>query len=182
MALVKCRECQKEISSEAKTCPHCGAAKKKKPGFLRNTLYGIVIVIGVLFIIGTMSDPKERASTSASANASTPSAPAVPAFAFETTPAQLAAAYDENTVAADNQYKGKRYKVTGAVDSINTGIGGGIYITMKGGNPFLQPQFALEDSEKNAAAALKKGQKATLICTGAGDIAKTPMSRKCVFS
>jgi hypothetical protein len=53
---------------------------------------------------------------------------------------------------------------------------------MKGGNPFLQPQFALEDSEKNAAAALKKGQKATLICTGASDIAKTPMSRKCVFS
>ena len=85
-------------------------------------------------------------------------------------------------MAADNQYKGRRYKVTGAVDSINTGIGGGIYITMKGGNPFLQPQFALEDSEKNAAAALKKGQKATLICTGAGDIAKTPMSRKCVFS
>jgi hypothetical protein len=61
-------------------------------------------------------------------------------------------------------------------------MGGGVYITMKGGNPFLQPQFALEDSEKNAAAALKKGQKATLICTGASDIAKTPMSRKCVFS
>ncbi len=25
MALIKCEECGKEISSEALTCPHCGA-------------------------------------------------------------------------------------------------------------------------------------------------------------
>lgn len=26
MALVTCRECKKEVSSEARSCPHCGIA------------------------------------------------------------------------------------------------------------------------------------------------------------
>lgn len=30
MALVKCRECHKEISTKADVCPHCGAPQKKK--------------------------------------------------------------------------------------------------------------------------------------------------------
>ncbi|MGN6831098.1 zinc-ribbon domain-containing protein [Paucibacter sp. M5-1] len=36
MALGKCRECGKEVSSEAKACPHCGVAKpiRKKVGVL----------------------------------------------------------------------------------------------------------------------------------------------------
>lgn len=32
MAMIKCRECNSDISSEAKTCPHCGCScKEKKP-------------------------------------------------------------------------------------------------------------------------------------------------------
>ena len=30
MALIKCPECEKEISSKAKTCPHCGCPLEKK--------------------------------------------------------------------------------------------------------------------------------------------------------
>lgn len=30
MALEKCRECGKEVSSEARSCPHCGALPLKK--------------------------------------------------------------------------------------------------------------------------------------------------------
>ena len=47
MALVKCKECGKEISSTVKVCPSCGY--KKKPSKLT---YFIVIVIG--FIVGYM--------------------------------------------------------------------------------------------------------------------------------
>lgn len=36
---------------------------------------------------------------------------------------QLAQAYDRNTVAADQEFKGKRFKVTGVVDAINTASG-----------------------------------------------------------
>ena len=52
---------------------------------------------------------------------------------LEASAAQLASAYDRNTVAADQKYKGKRLKVTGVVDSINTDLFGNPYITMRGG-------------------------------------------------
>lgn len=31
MALIKCSECEKEISSKAEACPHCGNPMKQKP-------------------------------------------------------------------------------------------------------------------------------------------------------
>lgn len=48
MALGKCRECSKEVSSEAKSCPHCGVAKpiRKKVGvlgWLAVVLVGLVV-------------------------------------------------------------------------------------------------------------------------------------------
>src|SRR5690606_6143056 len=50
---------------------------------------------------------------------------------LEVSAAQLASAYDRNTVAADQKYKGKRLKVTGVVDSINTDLFGNPYSTMR---------------------------------------------------
>lgn len=31
MAIISCKECKKEVSNTAATCPHCGAAVKRKP-------------------------------------------------------------------------------------------------------------------------------------------------------
>ncbi|MCU9106802.1 OB-fold putative lipoprotein [Pseudomonas aeruginosa] len=60
---------------------------------------------------------------------------------------QLAQAYDRNTVAADQQFKGKRFKVTGVVDSIITDMFGNPYVTLRGGvNQFMEPQFELGES------------------------------------
>lgn len=98
------------------------------------------------------------------------------------TAAQLASAYDRNTVAADQQFKGKAYKVTGTVSSINTDFRGRPYVTMQGGvNQFMEPQFSFEDAKDPAIAQLQKGSRITLACTGRGDIAKTPMSEDCQF-
>ena len=44
MALIKCKECKKEISDSAKQCPHCGY-KKKKIGFFWPIIM-ILIIIG----------------------------------------------------------------------------------------------------------------------------------------
>lgn len=98
------------------------------------------------------------------------------------TAAQLTTAYDRNTVAADQQFKGKQFKVTGVVSSINTDFRGRPYVTMQGGvNQFMEPQFSFEDAKDPAIARLQKGSKVTLACTGKGDIAKTPMSEDCEF-
>jgi hypothetical protein len=45
MAMSKCKECGKEISTKADKCPHCGAPQKPKQ-------YGCGTLILVVFIIG----------------------------------------------------------------------------------------------------------------------------------
>lgn len=88
----------------------------------------------------------------------------------------LAHAYDENTVAADQRFKGKKFKVTGIVTDINTDLTGSPYVTLDNSDGFLEPQFELLKSENNDIAKLKKGQQLSLLCVGRGDIAKIPMS------
>ena len=46
MALRPCKECKKEISSEAKVCPHCGKKQGTSAGV------GCLTVIGVLVVLG----------------------------------------------------------------------------------------------------------------------------------
>lgn len=95
---------------------------------------------------------------------------------------EIAAAYEANTVAADLQFKGKKFKVTGTVGDINTDILGRPYLTLRGGvNEFMEPQFAFEKNAATELAKLKKGQKVTLACTGKGDVAKIPMSDSCAL-
>ncbi len=99
----------------------------------------------------------------------------------DVTPAQLAKAYEENTVAADDLYKGKKLRITGKIDDIATGITDEPYLVMKGGNPFMGPQLHFEKDARSAVAKLKKGQQVTVLCTGAGDLAKTPMANDCAL-
>ena len=70
MALVKCKECDKEVSSEASSCPHCGFKKKKT---------GCLGVIGYLFlgliliaIIGRFSVEWDKAKSSATSTTPIP--------------------------------------------------------------------------------------------------------------
>ncbi|WP_137819599.1 hypothetical protein [Pseudomonas sp. 2FG] len=99
----------------------------------------------------------------------------------EYTAQQMAAEYERNTVAADQHFKGRRFKVTGVVDSINTDLFGKPYVTLRGGvNQFMEPQFKLSDAHANYAAGLQQGMRITLICKGRGDVAKTPMSDECI--
>ena len=101
--------------------------------------------------------------------------PAVPASA-------IARAYHDNTVAADQQYKGKKLRVTGTVADISTDFGGEPYVTLRGGvNPFMEPQAKFDSDFSAQIAKLKKGVKVEVICTGGGDIAKTPILRDCVM-
>jgi len=52
MALIKCNECENEISKQAKTCPNCGAKNKK-----RLTLGKIIILLfGGMMLIGLITD------------------------------------------------------------------------------------------------------------------------------
>lgn len=62
MALVKCKECGKEISSKASSCPNCGFVIKKK-GTSYSYLWVIILVALILIIIGSLSQSDSSISS-----------------------------------------------------------------------------------------------------------------------
>jgi hypothetical protein len=84
MALRPCKECKKEISSEAKVCPHCG----KKQGI--STGVALLTAIGVLVLLGYLANLLNKNSESGGGSNPTPTtstpaggvAPARPKYAI----------------------------------------------------------------------------------------------------
>lgn len=96
--------------------------------------------------------------------------------------AKIAQDYEDNTVAADMQYKGKRVQVTGRITDINTDFLGKPYLVLAGTNQFMGPQFKFDKSDLPSLATLKKGAQVSVVCTGKGDVVKTPMFEDCALS
>ncbi len=148
-------------------------------------VFVLLVVLGM--VLDAMKSPEEKAADAAAVQKkkSAEAAEKIEALKREmdslpaVTPIQLDQAYAENTVTADQLYKGKRFKVTGTVTNINTDFMGNPYITMGGSNPFMEPQFSFEKSQSEQIARIKKGSRLTLVCVGKGDVAKTPMSSGC---
>lgn len=51
MALTQCRECNKDVSTKAKTCPHCGVTNPA-PSTYAAQIIATVIVLGLLVFLG----------------------------------------------------------------------------------------------------------------------------------
>ena len=84
---------------------------------------------------------------------------------YEISARDLYSAFEQNEVAADNKYKGKKLAVTGVIEDIGNDILNDSYITLKTGNLIGDVQCYLDKKE---VAKLSKGQVITVIgkCTG----------------
>jgi len=61
MAMTKCKECKKEVSTSAKTCPHCGI---KSPGVKAgDALKGFILIFFVIFIFVQCSGSDDSSPT-----------------------------------------------------------------------------------------------------------------------
>jgi hypothetical protein len=64
MAIKACRECGKQVSTEAKACPHCGAAAPTGPSVGQQAAsigcLTLVVAVGALVWIGSQSDTSEK--------------------------------------------------------------------------------------------------------------------------
>lgn len=49
MALVNCKECGKEVSTEAKSCPNCGASQPKKSVWPKVVM--VIVITASLFMV-----------------------------------------------------------------------------------------------------------------------------------
>lgn len=95
------------------------------------------------------------------------------------TSSQVSQDYEANAVAADMLYKDKQVLVSGKITDINTDMFGDPYVVLVGTNQFVSPQFKFDKSQKEEIANLKKGGDLTVLCTGTGDVAKTPTFKDC---
>lgn len=101
---------------------------------------------------------------------------------FETTANEIAKAYADNVVTADNKFKDIRFNVSGTVADVSKNMIEEPYVRLKGGvNESKEPQFVLQQSEKDKASELKVGQNIKLECIGQGDLAEIPMAGECKF-
>ena len=87
-------------------------------------------------------------------------------------------AYKRNTVAADQEYKGKRFAMDIKIEDISTDFAGDPYVTAKGS---MFVQFPITEDPTKLLQDAEPGMGVTVMCTGAGDIAKIPLFRNCTI-
>lgn len=109
------------------------------------------------------------------------STPAAPKEVVKITAAQLFAAYDDNEVATDEGFKGKIVQVSGTVQSIDKDAFDNIVINFKTSNQFMPAHMKMDDSEKAAAIAMKKGVKASVQCQKMARMVGSPYGSGCRF-
>lgn len=164
MALIKCPECQKEISDTAPSCPNCGkilnaftaTRPKKKKRIWIWVLVGFVLVV---FMGALLSDDSDS-----------PKAVATNEPAFTVTPDQICREYEENEIASDKKYKGKLIRVTGFVDDVKKGLLDSLYVTFKRADEFaiVTVQCFFDDKYEDQLASLQKGSQISIQGTGDG--------------
>jgi len=98
-----------------------------------------------------------------------------------TTAPEAARTYSENEVAGDKRLYRKNVLLSGTIAAINSGIGNSPYLVFVAPSA-LQVQAHLVSESIDRAATLKKGQRLTLFCQGAGALAGSPVFRDCLFA
>lgn len=181
MAIGKCVECGREVSTDAASCPGCGKAKptKKKLGLGAKIGIGFLVLLFIGMVVPNAS--KDRAASSARPGAS--SAPAAPAQAdVQVSADDLWRAYQANEVAADGQYKDRRLLVTGVVDSITKDFTEAVIVSLRAPNQFMPSMAYLSSSGAGVAGQLRKGQGVRVLCTGGGMLLGRPVLRECTVT
>lgn len=65
MALIKCGECGKDFSTDAKACPHCGAKPPYRPSLAFVLIAGLLVVFGIKASIESSRPPPQAAPKTA---------------------------------------------------------------------------------------------------------------------
>lgn len=172
--LIQCKTCGAEIAKTAKACPHCGA--KQHQGTYAACAVVIILafiaIVGVIAVSGSGSGSETQKvngnnqSTGNSAVISNDEA----AETINVSAEQLYSSYTENTVNADNLYKGKYLSVTGTITDIGQDL-----VTKKpcvsldsGSEYGLYPVQCFFPSSSDDLANLRDGETVTIVgkCSG----------------
>jgi hypothetical protein len=89
--------------------------------------------------------------------------------------------YEENEVAADAQYKGKRVRVTGTLVSVERDYDGRPVLHFLSGSPIFRTMATLDRAYLPDVAKMKKGDQVVVRCVGAGREMRMPQLEKCML-
>ena len=138
MAIVKCRECGRDVSDQATACPHCGAPTrgptppvKKKTGCLKGLgIIFAVVFLGSAIIAGIFGERAPAKVSSAPASTGAPaSAPTQVAVAAPVSAAQiLAAKTPAQQACADKLIKARELHVMEKMEFDSAGKHPKIYV------------------------------------------------------
>lgn len=211
MALNTCPDCGKPVSSEANACPHCGRpqgvsraapeapkARQTRPAF--KVVGAVILALIVWAWIASEDDrpvpaPPEPVPDSATSppqpapdSATSPSQPApedtvaaAPPPVYKTTASELVLAYDQNEVATNKKIGGAVVEVSGRIASIDMDFRNHAVIRLATGMDFESVGLRLEDSQKELAASLVKGQSIVIGCKKMMRVVHSPRGDDCVI-
>jgi len=189
MAITACKECAREVSDKATSCPHCGVAiaaaarqatRRVKPWVYGTLIAGLLVWGGLttLWLTGTTSVPrplvgfigtKSAALRSVKSSESTAEAsrPAerepVNSAIYSTSVEQLYQDYDANEVAIQSKIDGNPIRVSGSVAEINQDTSGHPVVTLHTGSGD-NAEMRLTDDQRFAAAQLSKEDAVEIQC------------------
>lgn len=165
-------------------------AQEKKPWYKK----WWVIAIGILFLYSIGSNAMNNASKQAgnqkqepatqtqtdSQNKQETQKTAVEKITI--TSAELAKAYSDNEVSADDKYKGKLLEVSGKITGIDNGISDNEMVVRltDGASDFNSVTCYMKSSEREKVLAFKKGQTTILIGTGSSATLSSPVVKDCL--
>lgn len=189
MPLINCPECQKLISDQSYACPHCGyslkaplpSQEKKERFSLISFLVKIFVAIIFFSFVYTYVSSK---TGDISNNSSSSRVVSNENVEIEATAQQIINEYQNNEVRGDALIKDKIVKVTGIVISISSDISDKAVVELGSNSSELSLINVMASGDNdfhNTAIELKKGQKITLICKGAGEIIGSPQLSNCIF-
>lgn len=144
---------------------------------MKNVIKWGLIALATLIVIGAVFGGGDKATPAAGQTSAAEDAPKVEAI--KVTAGEISKAYEENEAAADSQYKDKLLQVSGKVSGITKDITDNTVVALAGSNQFIPVQGTLISEEAAKALTLKKGDKVTLQCKGAGEVASFPMLQDC---
>lgn len=72
MALTRCKDCNKDVSLEADSCPHCGAPRKPKQPRFSSYIVAIALFVVLIFFLGLIGNSSTSSYSSSTHTAAQP--------------------------------------------------------------------------------------------------------------